>query len=85
MGPHPDTVTHPGLWIVWVECEANLSRWERVSNSLNLTAVGGGHLIEQEQSAWTVRLLRWKFVVRIEHAGQFHPDGLLSRSTKRCS
>jgi len=33
LGPHPDTVTHPGLWILWVECEANLSRWERASSS----------------------------------------------------
>lgn len=56
MGLHPDTITHSGLWIVWAECEANLSRWERVNNSLNLTAVGGGHLIEQEQAARTVHL-----------------------------
>lgn len=85
MGQHLNTVTYPGLWIVCVECEANLSRWERVSSSLNLTAVGGGHLIGQEQSAWTVCLFRWKFVIRIEHVGQFHPDSVLSRSTKRCS
>lgn len=83
-GPHLDTVTHPGVWILWVEWEANLSRWEHVGNFLNLAAVGAGHLIEQKQSAWTVGLLWGKFVVRIEHVGQFHSDSVLSRSTKRC-
>lgn len=41
-----------------------------------LTAVGGGHLNEQAQPAWTARLLRWKSVVRTEHVGQFHPGSV---------